>query len=262
MATKPSTVVEWGTAQSNETTPTGGQIASGIAAGEAANSSRMNYLLRFLGLWTAYLNDGAMSGAWTFGSTVGITGNTTVGGTLGVTGLITATAGLTAAANQDIKTSGTGRHKHGTMTLMIPALVGMGVSNDDTADPYRNINSGGATAGGGVEISNDGTVWTVPITLPLGKRVTAIRGRIQDDSATPTTARMAVWRWDYSGSVPSPLQLGATQTSLGNDTIQTLTVSGLTYTIVTLQYLVVHFSPSNSTGVIQYYYVEVDYDDL
>lgn len=50
---------------------------------------------------------------------VQLAGALTVGGTLGVTGLITATAGLTAAANQHVTLSGTGEVKHGDRVLVM-----------------------------------------------------------------------------------------------------------------------------------------------
>ncbi len=107
MASKPSSIVRWGTDQTNETEPTSGQKDTGIVFGEAANSSRMNWILRTLGLWTSYLNDGDLTGAHTFGSTVS------------VTGLLTALAGLTAGANQHVTVSGTGKFKHGDVVTTI-----------------------------------------------------------------------------------------------------------------------------------------------
>lgn len=53
----------------------------------------------------------AVAGAATIG------GNTTIGGTLGVTGLITANAGLTAAANQNINLQGAGKVNHAEKML-------------------------------------------------------------------------------------------------------------------------------------------------
>jgi hypothetical protein len=64
MATKPDTVVRWSTDESNESVPSAGQMDTGIVASEAANSSRMNWLLRYLGLWTDYLDGGILDGAF------------------------------------------------------------------------------------------------------------------------------------------------------------------------------------------------------
>ncbi len=65
----------------------------------------------------------AMAGAATVGTTLGVTGAATLGSTLGVTGLITATAGVTAAANQHLTVSGTGIVKHGSRTIYVPGAA-------------------------------------------------------------------------------------------------------------------------------------------
>jgi len=53
----------------------------------------------------------------TIAGTPNFTGAVTMASTLGVTGLITATAGLTAAADQHVTVSGTGEYKHGSRSL-------------------------------------------------------------------------------------------------------------------------------------------------
>ena len=85
---------------------------------------------------------------------------TTTGvGTFG--GLVTASAGLTAAANQHVTISGTGRFKHGTMTLAIPASA----MHSGTIADWSNTDR--AWAG-----------WTsdvyCPIMLPAGARLLSV----------------------------------------------------------------------------------------
>ena len=133
MATKPSIVPTWNTGGANNTAPTSPKIVLGFTNGERAASSYFNNRLKLLGEWCQYLSDGALTGAHTFGSTVGVTGAVTCSSTLGVTGavtlsstlavtgLITATAGVTAAANQHVTVSGTGRMKHGNIEFPLPA---------------------------------------------------------------------------------------------------------------------------------------------
>ena len=58
---------------------------------------------------------GAVTANNTIANAVAMSASLTVGTTLGVTGLITASAGLTASANQDVTISGTGRFKHGSI---------------------------------------------------------------------------------------------------------------------------------------------------
>jgi hypothetical protein len=56
-------------------------------------------------------------------ATVTTSGNASFGGTTTSTGLITASAGVTASANQHITVSGTGKFKHGSRKMMIPGLA-------------------------------------------------------------------------------------------------------------------------------------------
>lgn len=158
MATKPSIAALWNTGGANNTAPTGPKIVLGFTNGERAASSYFNYQLKLLGEWTAYLSDGAFTGAHTFGSTVGITGavtcsstlgvtgavtlsstlavtglatlaslsvtgNGTVTGTLGVTGMLTATAGITVAVDQDVTLSGNGVVRHGDRQVNVAPRV-------------------------------------------------------------------------------------------------------------------------------------------
>jgi hypothetical protein len=93
------------------------------------------------------------------------TGAGSIGTTLGVTGLITATAGLTAAANQHVTVSGTGRFKHGAMELVIP---GCAFHPLDEA-----INFDYSEAGSITNSSADGTIFVCPLHFPVGTRVTS-----------------------------------------------------------------------------------------
>lgn len=129
MATKPSIVPTWNTGGANNTAPTAPKIVLGFTNGERAAGSYFNNRLKLLGEWCQYLSDGALTGAHTFGSTVGITGAVTCSSTLGVTGAatftaaITANGGVVAGSNQNITVSGTGRHKHGDMELAVSAAA-------------------------------------------------------------------------------------------------------------------------------------------
>lgn len=51
---EPADLPRWSTDESNESTPTSGQMDTGIVSGEAANSSRMNWLLRTIYEWILY----------------------------------------------------------------------------------------------------------------------------------------------------------------------------------------------------------------
>ncbi len=91
---KPSAVPTWNTDGTNRTTPTGGQIATGIVVGEAANSSRMNYLLNLIGQWLSWIDAGVLTGVSYVAS-----------GVITAGGLLTALAGLAVTGAVTISTT-------------------------------------------------------------------------------------------------------------------------------------------------------------
>lgn len=97
------------------------------------------------------------------GDAVAIGGAITAGSTLAVTGLITATAGVTAAVNQHVTVSGTGRFKHGDEELFIHASA---FQSSDATSLYNQ--TGYHTGVGGV------SVYAAPLLLPVGRRVQSI----------------------------------------------------------------------------------------
>lgn len=223
MATKPSAIVEWNTAGTNRTTPTGGQISTGIAAGEVANSSRMNYLLNLLGLWTAYLNDGAFTGAHTFGSTVG------------VTGLITATAGLTAAANAHVTVSGTGRFKFGDTVSDIQGVDFVTGGGSSGAILY-DISTGYATTASGFYHSK--------VRLPVGARFrSAVLSITADANAATRTFRLR--RTLRSTNVTTTV---ATTNSTATSSTYDLTLSAVDHVIEAGYNYVLEFSNSGGAA--------------
>jgi hypothetical protein len=138
MSTKPSIVTTWATdaayvggtydGETNKATPGATLIAQGYEPNVKPTAQNLNQRLNAIGTWLQYLNDGAFEGASTFNSTLGVTGAVLMSSTLGVTGLITATAGVTCAANQHITQSGTGEHKHGDRPLHLPGCAGVAAS--------------------------------------------------------------------------------------------------------------------------------------
>jgi hypothetical protein len=133
--------------------PPSGSRDTGFVYGDPADESVMNALLLQHYHWFQYLDDGALSG------------NHTIAGTLGVTGLITATTGVTAAANQHVTVSGTGDFKHGDKPLVIPASAGSAPSS-----------SGATLAIGGFRwvAAALGDKVSFPISLPTGKRILSV----------------------------------------------------------------------------------------
>lgn len=181
---KPSPLPRWNTDATNRTTPTSGQMDTGIEVGEAANSSRMNWLLNMIYLWLKWVDDGvwtavslalsggltvattlAVTGAATLSSTLAVTSNATIGGTLGVTGALSCAA-LTY-----------------TGTDIYPART----------DNY-SWRSGSEIDGGGAmtRVTNGvhgdaGEIWQIPIVVREGTRITQISIRhMYDDGGTET----------------------------------------------------------------------------
>lgn len=144
-----------------------------------------------------------------------------MGSTLGVTGLITADAGLTAAAAQHITISTTGRYKRGALKRRIQAASAeVGGTLGTTA--YNGTNRAWHTG-------NAGAIVYFPLDVYEGERITAVAVRgIPIVGGVGDTFTLKVFRIDASGTgAITATQLGSTQTSSG-DLRQTLTVSGLT----------------------------------
>lgn len=175
MAAKPSAVPEFNSSSGvNNTEPSPQKKASGWAPGEKPKAQYFNWLFRLIWQWIQYLSDGAFSGAHTFDSTVSVTGALSALSTFAATGLITATAGLTAAVNQHITVSGTGRFKHGALSLPIAAA---------------SFQPSDMSGGGTLPILSGGT-WTFAGTTP--------GDRIQAGFSLPVGARLISVTWVFN----------------------------------------------------------------
>jgi len=121
-----------------------------------------------------------VDGAAELNSTLNADGAATLGSTLGVTGLITATAGLTAATGQHVTVQGTGRFKHGSMVLTVPAAA---------AHPNN-----GATHTFDALLARwvlDGTnSLAFPIVLPVGARILDIEFIVVADGSGTKTMQL------------------------------------------------------------------------
>lgn len=227
MSTKPTDVVRWGetaggSATSNLTVPSSGHQDTGWALSEAPTSGLFNWLGQRSYKWFQWLNDGDcafhnLSATGTFGATgnttlsgtLGVTGtstlsslhvtgtstldgNVTAGGTLGVTGLITATAGLTAAANQHVTVSGTGRHKHGDMILHVSTVSGDGTGwGFDSANGYL-LASGAGT-------------WTVGIPSVVGWRLKSLTFELWGDGVADLSGGVFLRHKNSAGAQLTPI---------------------------------------------------------
>lgn len=169
-----------------------------------------------------------------------------VSGTLGVTGLITATAGLTAASNQHITVSGTGRFKHGELTRQIHAASGQ------SANPASNFVVPGS---GHVVMGSTTNEWMIPLNFDAGERIISVYARVNAAGTGTKTLRVETVSWS-SGTVTTLMT--STSTSSGYISVGgTIPISGVTVSTGNLQYYV-RFDAGDATDIL--YGITVAYD--
>lgn len=157
--------------------------------------------------------------------------------------LVTFAAGATAAANQHITVSGTGRFKHGTMTKIIAGADLFSSTGTPTTTTGAELQGTPLNASGGLE-------------LDVGKRVLAIRAYVKDSATGPTLIRLNF------GSVTS----AGVQTNIGNvtstgaGTDQTLSLGSLTTTIAAGTGYSINIATTSGTAQGTVRWVEIDYD--
>lgn len=163
--------------------------------------------------------------------------------TLGVTGLITATGGLTAAANQHVTVSGTGELKHGDRVLQIPLTSGV---NNATAswDFYSSVAGAAVVWATPTAGSSDDLVFSIP--LKVGDRIKEVRARVQDTTGGFTIS-MFVHKWSGTNMLAGGSQVGATQTSAGDGSVQSLALTGLTETVASMTFYAVALRNNGAT---------------
>lgn len=206
MATKPTIAdARWGETAGGTpglvVAPNSGQRDSGWTLNQIGISTIDNYIKRQFYLWMKYLSDGAL------------TGNHTITGTLNVSGLVTADAGVTCGANQNVIVSGTGKYRRGSKIRRFSVT--------------RKTYSVGTLGDG---------VWTSSapgqsIQLPLdgfeeGERITAVSVRV--DPAGAAAMSFSIFKRVDGGS-GSPSQFDSNPSS--GTALQTITASGMTEVI-------------------------------
>lgn len=159
---------------------------------------------------------------------------------------VTFAAGAVAAVNQHFTVSGTGRFKHGTMTLAIPAsafqFTGSAIPTGYLVD--------------GTSVRANTANFVAPIGLAAGKRITAIRAFVKDSATGPTTLH-----FDFvGGTAGSGALIGSSPTTTGAGTLQTIQLTGLTTVIAAGNNYAVQVSTVAGSAVGIIYGAEVDYD--
>lgn len=161
-------------------------------------------------------------------------------------GLITASAGLTASANQHVTVSGTGLFKHGTKKISVA------VNAPRTGAAPGFVGDLTTIAGA----SPQSAVFTID-GLPVGSRITAIDVRIQDSATGPTKVN---WQLVASTDGTYAAAIATSATSAGSGAVQTLSVTGLTTTTAALKTYTVIVSSTTGAANTFVYAIDVSYD--
>lgn len=175
---------------------------------------------------------GAITASNTIANAVAMSASLTVGTTLGVTGLITASAGLTASANQDVTISGTGRFKHGSIIR--------------TVSPHAGQGSGYTLAAGYVQSTGANTYY-LPIPFDVGERLTTVDTFTYGDGAMDLTIDVCLYSAPSGGSITRTVIGTASNTNQGA-TWGTNTINVTDTTLATGEQIVIEYQP-NATNL-------------
>ena len=97
------------------------------------------------------------------------------------------------------------------------------------------------------------------VPLPIGKRITAVRVFIIDNTSGPTKQRAQFQMTTIGGIVGSPV---TSSVSAGTGAAQTLTISGLTSTVTANEAPCIQVQCTTGSANVQITGAEVDYDEL
>lgn len=195
--------------------------AVGFTTGEKPPARYFNWLFRTFSRLYNYVIDGQ----WT--------GNHTITGTLGVSGLVTASGGVTAAANQHVTVSGTGDIKHGDRTLQWAAA---GALIAQTGTITTNLTADVVTGSSAIILGS--------VPLRKGDRIKSMSATF-DGISSQNVTYFKVERVTATGTATS---LGSTSTS-GLTGPVTLTITLTNTTLGENEYFVVSAS-INAAGVL------------
>lgn len=238
MSTKPTDEARWaetagGTPAANIVDPSSGQKDTGWTTNQIPPSAYFNDWMRKAYKWFEYLNDGALQGAHTFDSTVG------------VTGLITATAGVTAAANQHVTVSGTGQYKHGDRVYNFSPADAKGINATDEANIVRSL---GTLTLAGAPSGSD--LFVLGFTLPAGKRIKTITYNYDRGGAGTILIDCLRFPLVYAGS-GTTVHTQISDAASGSAQANTATIGGGGHTVLTTHFYQFQFSLSDAANTIQ-----------
>ncbi len=201
MSTKPTQLPRWATAATpdpaTQPAPGAGKQDVGWKTGERPPAYYQNWLQYWNYKWAEYLNDGALQGAHTFDSTVG------------VTGLITAGAGVTAAANQHFTVSGTGDYKHGDRVLLIDGSSALAINNFSQTVWNTAEWEPDSVAAFRTKTTSAFSAIRVPIPLNVGDRIKQAIVRFSSTNASATISNISLIvnsvSTAFSSSISAPI---------------------------------------------------------
>lgn len=154
---------------------------------------------------------------------------------------------VTLAANANVTVSGTGDFKHGTRTL---PLTGAAFAGSGTTKSY---NRGSVTI---ASATSEFLLASIPLTT--GARINTIRVYVHDSSTGPSTVTATFFSVSTTGTVTV---IGTPQTSAGNNTDQTLTMSALATTVTAGASYGLEVKENSASGTtVTIYKAEIDYD--
>lgn len=203
---KPSQFPEWGSAQTNNVDPSGGQKASGWTPTQLAVSSYFNWVLYTIYLWIVYLDSGNWVGPITITGDLTATGNLSIQGNTALGNAIGDTLAVSGPAAVAGNTTGPDFRYTTLQTLTVPASAACeypGTHNYDHVNMKRVV---GTSVG--------------PIAYPLiGARVDdhikAWRLYVVSAAASGTITAQLFKTTTTAGGAPVVAAVGATSTLVG-----------------------------------------------
>lgn len=162
---------------------------------------------------------------------------------------ITASAGVTVGANQNVTVSGTGRYKHGTETISVHGSAFQPITSSTAVDYSSN---GCMFTGGTGVIAN--------VTIPQGRRITAARFYIRDNATGPSVIQCDLSRMTTTGTLVGNISAGSS--GAGADQTITVTPTGSNGNANALTAHQIKVFYNSGSAQCRVYLVEIDWDIL
>lgn len=197
---KPTILGRWANSGGDVKAPISGKADIGFVNRERPPAQILNYLLNAAYQWHAWL-DGFFTSGGDFAVPVG----------------------------KNITVSGAGEFKHGELVLVLSSAAAQ--RYEGGAQQWTYFDSiAGLAAQWGTPSGADADI-VFPLNLKVGDRIKQIKAWIQDDNTAGHTVAMSLHKSVASDMIAGGSQIGATQTSAHDGTVQALTLSGLTTTV-------------------------------